>query len=186
MCLALRSQNRHRFHQIMYLSQSTRKEDPEEDPADYPADGGDDDDEFFEDDADDDDEEEASEEEDDDDEEEEHLALAGFSAIPVVDPIPLAEYIKAFETDESTPTPPSPRPCKARIFVRFEPPVAASIEARIAEYATAPTPLLPPPSPFTPLSSPLPLIPLPPLLLPSPPTHTSLTYAEAPLAIERP
>ncbi|GJY19997.1 hypothetical protein Tco_0392563 [Tanacetum coccineum] len=38
-----------------------------------------------------------------------------------------------------------------------------------------------PPSPLTPLLSPLPQIPSPPLPLPSPPTHTSPTYAEAPL-----
>ncbi|GJX55223.1 hypothetical protein Tco_0285120 [Tanacetum coccineum] len=47
--------------------------------------------------------------------------------------------------------------------------------------AAAPTPPSPPPSPLTPLSSLLPQIPSPPLPLPSPSTHTSLTYAEAPL-----
>nr|GEY01401.1 hypothetical protein [Tanacetum cinerariifolium] len=51
----------------------------------------------------------------------------------------------------------------------------------IAEYASAPTPPSPPPYPLTPLSSPLPQIHSPPLPVPSPPTHTSLTYAEAPL-----
>ncbi|GJV16623.1 hypothetical protein Tco_1361946 [Tanacetum coccineum] len=55
------------------------------------------------------------------------------------------------------------------------------MEARITEYAAAPTPPSPPPSPPTPLSSPLPQTPSPPLLLPSPPTHTSPTYDEAPL-----
>ncbi|GJU30354.1 hypothetical protein Tco_1173943 [Tanacetum coccineum] len=53
---------------------------PEEDHADYPADGGDGDDESFDDDNDDDDandkDEEAFEDEDDDEEEEEHLAPA--------------------------------------------------------------------------------------------------------------
>ncbi|GJX06805.1 hypothetical protein Tco_0194737 [Tanacetum coccineum] len=58
--------------------------------------------------------------------------------------------------------------------------MTASIEARIVEYAAAPTPPLPPPSPLTLLSSLLPQIPSPPLPLPSPPT-TSSTYAEAPL-----
>ncbi|GKE57656.1 hypothetical protein Tco_1496841 [Tanacetum coccineum] len=59
--------------------------------------------------------------------------------------------------------------------------MAASTEALIAEFASAPTLPLPPPSPLSPWSSPLPQIPSPPLPLPSPPTHTSLTYADAPL-----
>ncbi|GJW25536.1 hypothetical protein Tco_0039347 [Tanacetum coccineum] len=58
-----------------YVADSNLKKDLEEDPANYPADGGDDDDESTRYDADDEDEEEASEEEEDD-EEEEHLALA--------------------------------------------------------------------------------------------------------------
>ncbi|GKD05314.1 hypothetical protein Tco_1180288 [Tanacetum coccineum] len=103
------------------------------------------------DDSDDEDEEKASE--DNDKEEEEHLALANSFVVPVVDPVPLAEDTEAFKTDESAPTPPSPRPRKARISVRLEPPMAASIEARIDEYYVAPTPPLPPPSPLTPLSS---------------------------------
>ncbi|GKE31579.1 hypothetical protein Tco_1450901, partial [Tanacetum coccineum] len=63
--------------------------DPEEEHADYLADGGDDDDEPF----------------DDDEEAEEHLAPADSSAIHVVDPVPLAGDTEAFETDESAPTP---------------------------------------------------------------------------------
>ncbi|GJS23103.1 hypothetical protein Tco_0451735 [Tanacetum coccineum] len=59
--------------------------------------------------------------------------------------------------------------------------MAASAEALIAEYASAPTPLSPPPSPLTSLSYPLPQIPSPPLPLPSLLTHTSPTYAKAPL-----
>ncbi|GJW79916.1 hypothetical protein Tco_0143891 [Tanacetum coccineum] len=54
--------------------------------------------------------------------------------------------------------------------------MSPSMEARIAEYAALPTPLLPPPSPLSPWSSPLPQIPPPPL---PPPTADSLTYAEA-------
>ncbi|GJX79571.1 hypothetical protein Tco_0327720 [Tanacetum coccineum] len=62
--------------------------DPEEDPADYPVDGGDDDDESFDDDDDDDDDEE-----EDEDEEEEHLASADSTAVayPDVDLVPSAE-----------------------------------------------------------------------------------------------
>ncbi|GJR23430.1 hypothetical protein Tco_0971957 [Tanacetum coccineum] len=58
---------------------------------------------------------------------------------------------------------------------------SSSVKARFAEFASAPTPPLPPPSTLTLLSSQLPQIPSPPLPLPSPPTHTSPTYAEAPL-----
>ncbi|GJZ11116.1 putative reverse transcriptase domain-containing protein [Tanacetum coccineum] len=57
--------------------------------------------------------------------------------------------------------------------------MAASSEALIAEYASAPTRPSPPPSPLSPLLSPLYRIPSPPLLLP--PLHTSPTYARAPL-----
>ncbi|GKD08683.1 hypothetical protein Tco_1188368 [Tanacetum coccineum] len=74
-----------------YVANSDPEEDLEEDPADYPVDGGDDDDESFRDDSDDEDKEEASEEEDDDKEEEEHLAPADSSTVPVVDPVPSAE-----------------------------------------------------------------------------------------------
>ncbi|GJS65068.1 hypothetical protein Tco_0679632 [Tanacetum coccineum] len=112
-----------------YVADSDLEEHPEDDLADYPA------------------------SEDNDKEEEEHLALANSFVVPVVDPVPLAEDTEAFKTDESAPTPPSPRPRKARISVRLEPPMAASIEARIDEYYVAPTPPLPPPSPLTPLSS---------------------------------
>ncbi|GKE97137.1 hypothetical protein Tco_1581992, partial [Tanacetum coccineum] len=150
-----------------YIADADPKEDPdedlEEDPADYLVDGGDEEKEEEEssgDDTDDEDEDEASEEEDDDEDEVEHLAPADSTAIPIDDPVPSAEETKPFEIDESAPTPP--------------PPIAASIEARIAEYAATPTPPSLPPSP-------LPYIPSPPLPLLSPPTHTSPTYAEAPL-----
>ncbi|GKB70544.1 putative reverse transcriptase domain-containing protein [Tanacetum coccineum] len=179
-----------------YVTDSDPEEDPEddpkEDPDDYPADEGDDDDydESSRDDADDEDGE-ASEDEDDNKDEEEHLAPTDSSDVPVVDPVPLTEDIEAFETDESAPTPPtSPHhiiifsetiPRTARMYVRPHTPPSPSAEARFAEFASAPTPLLSPPSPLTLLSSPLPQIPLPLLPLPSPPTHTSPTYAEAPL-----
>ncbi|GKF97300.1 hypothetical protein Tco_0293121 [Tanacetum coccineum] len=72
-----------------YVADSDPEEDPEEDHADYPADGGDDDDEPFDDDTDDEDEG-TFEDEDDDEEEEEHLAPADSPTIPIVDPIPSA------------------------------------------------------------------------------------------------
>ncbi|GKF36339.1 hypothetical protein Tco_0113097, partial [Tanacetum coccineum] len=101
-----------------YVPNSDLEEDLEEDSekhADYPADGGDGDDEPSDDDSDDDtddDDEEPFEDEDDDEEEEEHPALADSFAIPVVDLVPSAGDTKAFETDESAPT---PRPLQIRI-----------------------------------------------------------------------
>ncbi|GKC22133.1 hypothetical protein Tco_1024283, partial [Tanacetum coccineum] len=76
------------------------EEDPKENFEEYPADRGDDDD---------DDEEE--------EEDEEHLAPADSTTLPTVDPVPSAEDTKAFETNESAPTPPvpSPRLRRARI-----------------------------------------------------------------------
>ncbi|GKB55134.1 hypothetical protein Tco_0905887 [Tanacetum coccineum] len=133
------------------------EEDHKEDPTDYPANGGDEDDNESSNDDDDDDEEEHKASEDDDEEDKDHPTLADSSDVPVDDPIHLVEDIEAFETDESAPTP-------ALIVV-----VVAAL------------PSSPPPSLLTPLSSPLPQIPSPPLPLPSPPTHTSPTYAEAPL-----
>ncbi|GKF04807.1 hypothetical protein Tco_0035475, partial [Tanacetum coccineum] len=197
-----------------YVADSDPDEDPEEDPeedhTDYPADGGDSDDEPFDDDDDDtdDEDEEPFEDEDDNEEEEEHLAPADSSAIHIVDPVPLAGDTEAFETDESAPTPRSSqtkvpfaqtRLCRARKTVRLEPPMSASMEARIAEHAAAPTPPLPIASPPLPLPSPLTTsstdagAPLgyraagiqmraasPPLLLPSTSHRTDILEAEMP------
>ncbi|GKF79214.1 hypothetical protein Tco_0234782, partial [Tanacetum coccineum] len=154
-----------------YVADSDSDEDPEEDPKEdhtnYPADGGDGDDEPSDDDDDTDDEDEEpfkNEDEDDDEEDEEHLALADSSAIPIVDPIPLVGDTEAFETDESAPTPRLPqtkvsfaqtRLRKAQKTVRLKPPMLASMEACIAEHATAPTPTLPVASLPSPLPSPL-------------------------------
>ncbi|GJS34266.1 hypothetical protein Tco_0532648 [Tanacetum coccineum] len=153
-----------------YVPDSDLEEDPEEDSeeehADYPADGGDRDDEPSDDDSDDDtdDDEEPFEDEDDDEEEEEHLAPTDSSATPVADPVPSARDTEAFKTDESAPTPRSPQTIvpfaqtrlrRARKTVRLEPPMSASMEACIAEYAAAPTPPLPVASPPLPLPSPL-------------------------------
>ncbi|GKB25167.1 hypothetical protein Tco_0864568 [Tanacetum coccineum] len=127
------------------------EEDPGEDHTDYLVDGGDGDDEPSDDDDDDTDDEdkEPFEDEDDDEEEEKHLAPVDSSAIPIVDHIPSAGDIEAFETDESAPTPRSPQTkvlfaqtClrRARKTVRLEPPMSASMKARIAEHAAASTP----------------------------------------------
>ncbi|GJY89354.1 putative reverse transcriptase domain-containing protein [Tanacetum coccineum] len=138
------------------------EEDPEEDHTDYPTDRGDGDDEPSDDDDDDDntddEDEKPFEDEDDDEEEEEHLAPADSSAVPAVDPVPLAGDTKAFETDESAPTPRSPQ-----IRIPF-----AQTRLRKAQ-KTIPSPPLPPlPSslhlpPPVPTSLLLPSSPLPPL-----------------------
>ncbi|GJR68098.1 hypothetical protein Tco_0014163 [Tanacetum coccineum] len=148
-----------------YVTNFDPDEDPEEDPeeehANFPADGGDDDDEPSDDDDDDDD---MDDEDDDEEEGEEHLAPADSSPIPVVDPIPSDGDTKAFETDESAPTPRLPqirvpfaqtRLRRARKTVILEPPMSPSMEARIAEHAAAPTPPLHVASPPLPLPSPL-------------------------------
>ncbi|GJU43896.1 hypothetical protein Tco_1201162 [Tanacetum coccineum] len=142
-----------------YVPDSDPEEDPEEDSeeehADYPIDGGDGDDEPSDDDDDDDDDDtdEDDEEpfEDEDDDEEEHLAPADSSPVPVADPVPSAGDTEAFETDESAPTPRPPQTIvpfaqtrlrRAQKTVKLESPMSASIEARIAEHAAAPTPPL--------------------------------------------
>ncbi|GKC81991.1 putative reverse transcriptase domain-containing protein [Tanacetum coccineum] len=115
------------------------KEDPEEDPSK---------DREPEDDDDDDDIDDEDEEPTEDEEEEEPLAADSY-VVPVVDPIPSAGDTEAFETDESAPTPRSPqsrvpfsqtRLCRAQKTIRLEPPMSASMEARIAEHAAAPIP----------------------------------------------
>ncbi|GJV29870.1 hypothetical protein Tco_1386318 [Tanacetum coccineum] len=193
-----------------YVADSDLDEDPDEDPeedyTDYPADEGDGDDEPSNDDDDDTDYED--EEPFEDEEEEEHLALADSSAIPIVDPVPSARDTEAFETDESAPTPRSPqtkvpfaqtRLRKARKTIRLEPPMSASMEARIAEHVVAPTPPLPVASPPLPLPSPLTTSPTdaraplgyraagirmraasPPLLLPSTSYRIDIPEAEMP------
>ncbi|GJU99819.1 hypothetical protein Tco_1329090, partial [Tanacetum coccineum] len=101
------------------------------------------------DDDDDDDTEDEDEEPTEDEEEEEHLAPADSFVVPVVDPVPSAGDTEAFKTDESAPTPRSPqtrvpfsqtRLCRARKTVRLEPPMSASMEARIAKHVAAPIP----------------------------------------------
>ncbi|GKF46580.1 hypothetical protein Tco_0136382, partial [Tanacetum coccineum] len=163
-----------------------RRSIPRRDHADYPTDGGDDDDEPSDDDDDDtdDEDEEPFEDEDDDEEEEEHLAPTDSSVVPVVDPVPSAGDTEAFETDESAPTPRSPQiripfaqTClrKERKTVKLEPPMSPSMEARIAEYATAPAPPSPPPSTLSPWSPPPSLLHLPPRV------PTSLPLLSSPL-----
>ncbi|GKD60813.1 hypothetical protein Tco_1298322 [Tanacetum coccineum] len=158
-----------------YVATFNPEEDPKDDPANYPIDGGDDvDDESSDNDDDHEEEQEAS---DDHDEEEEHPAPTDSSVVPIDDLLPLTEDTKAFETDESAATPvPSPRR-----------PHATATKALIVAVAAA-LPSSPPPSPLNPLLSQLPQIPSPPLPVPSPllpppspPTYTSPTYDEAPL-----
>nr|GEY46558.1 hypothetical protein [Tanacetum cinerariifolium] len=153
-----------------YLVPSDDEEDPMKDHAEYPVDEGDkEEEESSRDDADDEDEEE---DDDDEEEKEEHLASANSFAVPIDDPdVPEADV------------PPRKRLCLTACAPRFETPATygSIYGGTLAEYAVPPTPPSPPPYPFTPLLSLPPQIPSPPLPLPSPPTHTSPTYAEAPL-----
>ncbi|GJU20681.1 hypothetical protein Tco_1154023 [Tanacetum coccineum] len=119
--------------------QKDDNEDPKEDPSEEHKPKGDDDD----DDTDDEDEEPTK------DEEEETPAPADSSVVLVVDPVPLVGDTKAFETDESAPTPRSPqtmvlfsqtRLCRAQNTIRLEPPMSTSIKARIAEHVVSPIP----------------------------------------------
>ncbi|GKC06166.1 hypothetical protein Tco_0997776, partial [Tanacetum coccineum] len=190
------------------LPMRIRRRTPEEDHTDYLADGRGGDDEPSDDDDDDDDDDTDDEDEDDDEEEEEHLALVDSFAIPIVYPVPSTGDTEAFETNESVPTPRSPQTkvpfaqtClrRARKMVRLEPPMTASMEARIAKHAVAPTPPLPVSSPPVPLPSPLTTSPTdagapldyraaeirmraasPPLLLPSTFYRTNIPEAEMP------
>ncbi|GJR36096.1 putative reverse transcriptase domain-containing protein [Tanacetum coccineum] len=88
--------------------------DPEKDPKEDPSEEHEPEDDDDDDDIDDEDEEPTE-----DEEEEEHPAPADSSVVPVVDPVPLAGAWKT---------------------VRLEPPMSASMEARIAEHAAAPIP----------------------------------------------
>ncbi|GKE15930.1 hypothetical protein Tco_1423507, partial [Tanacetum coccineum] len=114
------------------------KSDPEEDPADYPADGGDDDDD--DDESSDDDEDDHEDVEEEKEEEEEHPAPAD-SVLPLVHCV------------------------TARMSIRDEPPIPFWSEAEVSRLLSKPLPL---PSPLSSWSSPLPQIPSPPLLVSSP------------------
>ncbi|GKB33674.1 reverse transcriptase domain-containing protein [Tanacetum coccineum] len=134
------------------------EEDPEEDPVDYPADGGDDDDDDDDDDDglsdDDEDEDNDVEEDKDEEEEEEHPALAD-SVLPPV-------YCVT-----------------ARMSIRAQTPISLPPRSEVEILLALPTSL---PSPLTPLSSPLPQIPFlplpvsPPLPISPPPLPTSPTH----------
>nr|GEU67455.1 retrovirus-related Pol polyprotein from transposon 17.6 [Tanacetum cinerariifolium] len=145
-----------------YVADSDPEKDPEDDHADYPADGKDGDDEPSDDDNTDDEDEEPFDDEEDD--EEEHLAPADSSAVPIVDHVLPAGDTKALEADEPAPTPRShhtiipfsqTRLRRARKTVRLEPPMSASMQACIARHAALLSPPLPVPSPPLPLPSPL-------------------------------
>nr|GEV23870.1 hypothetical protein [Tanacetum cinerariifolium] len=103
---------------------------------DYPSDDDDNDD-------DDTDDEDVDASEDEDDDEEEHLAPFDSFIVLDVDHVSSVGDTEAFKTDEAWNT------------VRLEPPMSASMEARIAEHVAAPTPPLSVSSPPLPLPLPL-------------------------------
>nr|GEZ29618.1 hypothetical protein [Tanacetum cinerariifolium] len=164
-----------------YVANSDLDEDPEEDHADYPSDGGDDDDD--DDDTGDKDEEPFEDEEDD--KKEKHLALADSPAVPVIGFVPSAEDTEVFKTNEDAPTPmPSPRWHTTRMSARPQTPVPWPSEAEVERLLAL---RIPPPSPLTLPSSPLPQIPSHPLPPPPsslhlpPPVPTSLPLPLSPL-----
>ncbi|GKD87861.1 hypothetical protein Tco_1359015 [Tanacetum coccineum] len=108
------------------------------------------DDEPSDDDDDDDDTDDEDEEPTEDEEEEEHLAPVDHFTVPNVNPVPSAGDTKEFEADKSAPTPRSPQTRvpfsqthlrKARMTVRLEPPMSASMDAFAA--GSPPFPQLP-------------------------------------------
>ncbi|GJW98290.1 putative reverse transcriptase domain-containing protein [Tanacetum coccineum] len=155
-------------------------EDPDEDPADYTADGGDDDDD--EDESSDDDEDDNDFDIEEDEEEEEHLTPVDSTtvAFPAVEHAPSAEETQPFMTDEYVATPP-PHPAysvTARIYIRPQTPVSLPLDTEVSRLLAIPTP---PPSPLSPWSSPLPQIPSPPL-----PPILSLLPVSSPLPVSPP
>nr|GEX40739.1 hypothetical protein [Tanacetum cinerariifolium] len=135
-----------------YVADSDPEEDPEDDQADYPTDGGDGDDEPFDDDDDDDTEDEDPEDEpfEEDDEKEEHPAPADSLVVPIVDLVLSTGETEALEADEPIHIPGSPisihlshiRLRRARKTVRPEPSMMASMEACIARHAALLSPPL--------------------------------------------
>ncbi|GJX06216.1 putative reverse transcriptase domain-containing protein [Tanacetum coccineum] len=143
-----------------YIANSDPKEDEEdleEDPIDYPADGGDDDDDDDDESSDDNEDDESSDDNEDDDDD--------------------VEEDKDEEEEEEHPAPtvsvpPPVQRVLARMSIRDEPPTPFWSEAEIARLLPIPSP---PPSLLSLWSSPLPQIPLPPL-----PVSPPLPRAEAP------
>ncbi|GKF17931.1 hypothetical protein Tco_0062849, partial [Tanacetum coccineum] len=146
-----------------FIADSDPKEEFEDGPVDYSADGGHGD---VDDSSDNDKEEEASEEE------EEHLALTDSIVAPVVDHVPSSEETEMFKTDEFAATPPSPLAYRttSRISIRPEAPIPFPSEEEVERLLALPPP--PPPSPLISLSPPLP--PPPSSLHLPPPAPTSL------------
>nr|GEY14076.1 hypothetical protein [Tanacetum cinerariifolium] len=166
-----------------YVADSDPDEDPEEDPeedhADYPAGGGDDDDgddDDNDDDMSDEDEDEEPFEDEEDDEENEHLALVNSTIVLIIDLVPSAEDIEAFETDEAALT-----PAEVERLLSLPVPSPSPLTPLSSLLPQIPSPPLPPPPsalhlpPLIPTSLPLPLSPLPPLTallsIPSPVDH---------------
>nr|GFA64578.1 hypothetical protein [Tanacetum cinerariifolium] len=163
--------------------------DPQENPVDYLADGGDDGD----------DEEESSEDDEDDDmdiqadeeEEEEHPTPANSVVVAstAADQAPSAEETEPFETDESAATPPHPAyRMTARISIPAPVPMPAWTDSEVFRLLAMSSP---PASPLSPWSSPPPQISFPsppsilappsPILSPAPPPSLirSLGYRSA-------
>nr|GEV66093.1 hypothetical protein [Tanacetum cinerariifolium] len=92
------------------------------------------------------------------DKEEENLASANSTTLPIVDPVPSAKDTEAFKTAASEPTPPLPRLCNPKIYVRPQTPMVTATEALIVAIPSPPLPLPSPPLPLHAPSSHLPLL----------------------------
>ncbi|GKG63819.1 hypothetical protein Tco_0647186, partial [Tanacetum coccineum] len=75
--------------------------------------------------------------------------LTDSTTLPAIDPIPLSEDTEAFETNESAPTPSSPKLHRAKICVRPQTPMAAATKVLIVAVATKLPSSSPPSSPLT-------------------------------------
>nr|GEX77514.1 hypothetical protein [Tanacetum cinerariifolium] len=140
----------------------THDEDPEEDPVDYPANGGDNGDDEEE--SSEDDEDNGMDIEADEEEEEEHPAPADSVVVAptTADQAPSAKETEPFETDESAATPP-PHPAYCtivRISIPAPVPMPAWTNSEVVRLLAISSP---PASPLSPSSSPPPQIPFPPL-----------------------
>nr|GEZ75083.1 putative reverse transcriptase domain-containing protein [Tanacetum cinerariifolium] len=160
-------------------SEDDDDKDPEEDPIDYLADGGDDgDDEEESSEDDEEDEDDDMDVEADEEEEEEHPAPADSVVVAptAADQAPSTEETKPFKTDVSAATPP-PHPAyrmTARISIPAPVPMPAWTDLEVVRLLAISSPPASPPSPWSSPSPQIPFPPLPPILSPpSPPPSAS-------------
>nr|GFA14619.1 hypothetical protein [Tanacetum cinerariifolium] len=136
-----------------YINEYDHEDDPKEDLADYPANGGEEGDD--EDESSDDEEDESSDDDEDEDidiegdkEEDEYLDPDDTTAValPAIDHATSAEETEPFETDKSAATPP-PHPAyrvTTRMSIRTQTSISLPLDTKIARLMAIPTPQPPP------------------------------------------